>query len=99
VLFRSPFDYVLDHSFYLVNALNNITGSFSFQSVNYPTSYISPIQGAEVGRVGITENPNVNDASWILTPTSDENGFMIISSNQQLNLQNKLLITLDGENL
>jgi non-reducing end alpha-L-arabinofuranosidase len=84
--FVTPFDYELDHSFYLVNALNNITGSFSFQSVNYPTSYISPIQGAEVGRVGITENPNVNDASWILTPTSDENGFMIISSNQQLAL-------------
>lgn len=80
--FVTPFDWVLDHSFYLVSALNGNADAVSFQSVNYPSSYIAPITGAEFGRVGIASSPDVNEASWTILQAPDGNGVIISSESR-----------------
>jgi hypothetical protein len=78
----TPFDWVLDHSFYFVNALNGASDAYSFQSVNYPKSYLSIITGEEFGRVGIAASPDVNEASWTLSAAPDGNGLIVMSQSR-----------------
>lgn len=53
-----------DFSFALVSALNGDSSARSFQSTSFPTYFIS-IANATTGDLGIIENPNVDDATWI----------------------------------
>lgn len=59
-----------DFQFILVPALNGSTNMFSIQSVNYPTYYIAPINGAGSsaiaggsGRLGVL---NANDTRYVV---------------------------------
>ena len=65
--FVTPTDSNPDHQFKLVPSLNGDAGAISFQSINYPTSYIAPVTTAEPGRLGIVEGPPAADASWTIT--------------------------------
>lgn len=68
--FVTPTDGNLDHQFKIVPSLNGDANAISFQSINYPTSYIAPVTTAEPGRLGIVENPAVpSDASWTVIPS------------------------------
>lgn len=64
--FITPTDSNPDHQFKLVPALNGDAGAISFQSINYPTSYIAPVTTAEPGRLGIVQGPPADDASWTI---------------------------------
>jgi hypothetical protein len=56
-----------DFTWNVVAALNGNSSDFSFQSTNYPDHYITVITDPsfkETGRLGVTTNPNVDDASF-----------------------------------
>lgn len=72
--FVTPTDGNADHDFKVVAALNGDSNAFSLQSINYPTSYIAPVSGAEPGRLGIVEAPTAADASWTAAPAAGGNG-------------------------
>ena len=59
-----------DHFFTLVAALNNVSGAFSFRSVNFPEWFIAPVTTAEPGRLGLVQAPAAADASWQLAPAA-----------------------------
>ena len=67
--FVTPTDSNPDHQFKLVPSLNGDPGAISFQSINYPTSYIAPVATAEPGRLGIVQGPVPDDASWTISPS------------------------------
>ena len=55
-----------DFMFNVVAALNGDSSARSFQSVSYPTYFIS-IANATTGDLGIIESPDSNDATWLFT--------------------------------
>jgi hypothetical protein len=65
--FITPSESSPDHTFKLVAGLDGTPTSVSFQSVNYPGSYIAPVSGAEPGRVGILATPSPAEATWMYT--------------------------------
>eukprot|EP00055_Hartaetosiga_balthica_P017725 m.122044 g.122044 ORF g.122044 m.122044 type:complete len:822 (+) comp9387_c1_seq3:100-2565(+) len=62
-----PQDFLWD----IVPALNGVEGAISFQSINYPTYFITLITDAEVGRLGVVTSPNTDDASFQVNSTSE----------------------------
>jgi len=79
--FVTPTDGNADHQFKLVPALNGDSNAISFQSINYPTSYIAPVTTAEPGRLGIVETPSVpDDASWTITSAPNNGVYIVLKS-------------------
>ena len=68
-----------DFSFTLVAALDHAPlPAASFRSVNFPTMYLThSTVHPPAGRVGITVQPNVDTASFDLTPSPDGSSFII----------------------
>ena len=56
----------LDFAFNVVNSLNGNPSARSFQSVSYPTHFIS-IFNNTTGNLGVVETPDLDDASWEFT--------------------------------
>ncbi len=59
-----------DFLFTVVPALNGDASGISLQSVNYPDHYIAVVSDPliEVGRLGISDSADVNDASFAVVP-------------------------------
>ena len=66
-----------DHVFKLVAALSGAPGAFSFQSTNFPASYIAPMPN-DASRPGIVASPAALSASWNVTAALG-GGFFISS--------------------
>ena len=82
-----------DFSFRLVAALNNAPApSYSFQSVNFPSMYLSfkPTGLPSGMRVGIEESPDKNTASWTVAPTG-ASYFSLTTLSQVPSLAGKVL--------
>lgn len=85
-----------DFSWLIVEALNGnkAPGSVSVLSVSNLWNYALTIVDG-VGRVGIAENPDANDASWILTPgLSDPSNWTLVSQTKSSRLA-KFVLTVN----
>ncbi len=61
------------------------SSAVSFQSMNYPTRHLSIITGsfAEIGRLGIDEQPDPYNASWVIVSgLADPTNFSLISQSR-----------------
>jgi len=65
-----------DHFFKVVSALSGATNALSFQSVNFPTYYLSSMS-SDPNRIGIVSAPSPADASWMASSDPGGKGFFL----------------------
>ena len=68
-----------DFQFNVVAPLNGASGALSFASANFPDHLLSPVAGSD-GVVGVNQQPNADDATWVLVPgLTDASNFTLVS--------------------